>query len=350
LDDAMTDADGDAEAGSGAGFDGSDGTADRAYLDSVMAEIDEEVRRRRASGDLPVRVERELDELFLEFSPVAGRGGSLAEALRLVDGAAYIDPVVPVESNQPGGAAVKKGLRQLSLWYMGYVTHQVSQFAAAVSRALHLLEDQVADLQRQVERQQVAPAPVVELPWAHGADSWWVPEAVAAFAGCRGRVLHAASGDGWLVRRLSAEGVDAFGVDPRPGRADQAEVEGTDLREEPLDEHLRATESAALGGLVLSGLVDGVSAGEREQLLALVLDRLSPDAALVVHSISPAGWAADEVPPEVDLAPGRPLRAATWSAVLGAAGYRVSVHAGPTGADYLVVAVPHGPAPATPAP
>ena len=56
-------------------------TDDGAYLEGVMAEIEDEVRRRRVSGDLPVRIERELDELFLEFSPVAGRGGSLTEAL-----------------------------------------------------------------------------------------------------------------------------------------------------------------------------------------------------------------------------------------------------------------------------
>ena len=34
---------------------------DRAYLAQVMLEIDDEVRRRRASGDLPARIERELD-------------------------------------------------------------------------------------------------------------------------------------------------------------------------------------------------------------------------------------------------------------------------------------------------
>ena len=39
-----------------------------------MAEIDAEVARRRASGDLPAGLERELDELFLEFSPVGATG------------------------------------------------------------------------------------------------------------------------------------------------------------------------------------------------------------------------------------------------------------------------------------
>jgi hypothetical protein len=319
----------------------------RAYLERVMAEIDEEVHRRRASGDLPARVERELDELFLEFSPVAGRGGSLTEALRLVDGAAFIDPVVPLASDKSGGAVVKKGVRTLSLWYMGFVTHQVSQFASAVSRALHLVDEELLELRRQVDLQRVPPAPVVEVGWAHGAHSWWVAEAVKALSGTDGRVLHAAAGDGWLVRRLTGEGVDAYGVDPREGRVDRAELEGVDLREEGVLEHLRASRPATLGGVVLTGVVDGASAAERDALLALVADRLVPDATLVVHSLSPSGWASDDLPPEADLSPGHPLRAATWPSLLGACGFEVTVEHGPERTDYLVVATRHGVRPAT---
>lgn len=310
-----------------------------AYLEQVMAEIDEEVRRRRASGDLPARIERELDELFLEFSPVAGRGGSLTEALRLLDSAAFIDPVVPVASDKSGGAAVKKGLRSLTMWYMGFVTHQVSQFAAAVSRTLHLLDEQVADLGRQLEAQRVPPAPIVEVAGRHGAGAWWGEVAAEACGALDGRVLHAACGDGWLVARLGRAGVDAYGVDPRPPVTEIAERTGLDLRREEVLEHLRAVEPAALAAVVLSGVVDGASHGQRTQLLALVGDRLTPGGTLVVHSLSPSAWAADDLPPAADLAPGHPLRPATWEAVLGDAGYQVAVHRGPDDGDYLVVAV-----------
>ncbi len=311
---------------------------DRAYLAQVMLEIDDEVRRRRSSGDLPARIERELDELFLEHSPVAGRGGGLPDALRLVDAAAFIDPVVPVGSNKSGGAAVKKGLRSLNLWYIGYITHQVSQFASATSRALHLLDDRVVELRRQLDAQQVPPAPVVDAPGSTGADAWWVPETRKALAGAPGRVLHAACGDGWLVGVLADDRVDAYGVDPRPGRTDRDEPAG-DLREEPVLDHLLAVEPASLGGVVLGGVVDGMAHGERQQLLGLLRDRLAPDGILVVHSMSPAGWDADDAPPEADLAPGRPLRPTTWAHLLGSLGYAVTVHEGPSATDYLVVAV-----------
>ena len=149
----------------------------QAYVEQVMAEIAEEVRVRRASGDLPPKLERELDELFLAHSPVAGRGGDLGDALRMVDAATFIDPVVPVESERAAGAVVKKGMRSLLLWYVGWLTHQMSQSASAVSRALHIVDDRLQELERQVEGQHVPAAGVVEFPGLDGADAWWVEPA-----------------------------------------------------------------------------------------------------------------------------------------------------------------------------
>jgi SAM-dependent methyltransferase len=315
-----------------------------AFLTQVMADIDREVRRRRASGDLPVRVERELDQLFLEFSPLSGRDGRLTDALRLVDAAAFVDPVVPVGSRQPGGAAIKKTIRSMVLWYMGFVVHQVNQFASAVSRALHATDEQLGDLRRQLDSQRVPPTMVVEVPSVHHGDAWWVGPSVAAFGGAPGRVLHAAAGDGWLVARLAERGVDAYGIDPRPGAVDAAVLGGADLREEPVVEHLRAVESAGLGGLVLSGVVDGMTAAERERLLDLVADVLTPGGTLVVHSLTPAAWQAEDAPVAADLSSGRPLRPRTWSHVLAAMGFAVAVHEAPDpgSGDYLVVAVLDG--------
>jgi len=226
------------------------------YLAKVMAEIDEEVLRRRSSGDLPQRVERELDELFLRYSPVAGRDGSLEEALGVVEEASFIDPVVPVDSSKSGGALVKRTIRQATLWYMGWITAQISRFAAATSRTLRVLDDRVRVLQVEFDTQRVPPAPVIETQWAHGAGAWWEVRVLESLAGQRGRVLHTAAGDGWLVRRLGAAGLDAYGIDPRVGRIDRAEVEGLDLREEPVLEHLRAVAADGLGALVLTGVVD----------------------------------------------------------------------------------------------
>jgi hypothetical protein len=311
----------------------------QAYVAQVMAEIEEEVRLRRSSGDLPPKLERELDELFLAHSPVAGRGGDLTEALRMVDAATFVDPVVPVESERAAGAAVKKGMRTLLLWYVGWITHQVSQFASAVSRTLHIVEGRLKDLERKVEVQRVPSAGVVEFPSVHRPDAWWVQAAIAAVKPVRGRIVHAASGDGWLVQRIIAAGGDAYGVDPRPTLVEQGVRTVSDLRGEDLADHLRAVAPAGLGAMVLSGVVDGMASGERTQLLHLIATKLAPGGVLVVHSLSRSSWDGADAPYEADLAPGRPLRADTWRQLLGQSGYEVTVTTGPDDADYLVTAV-----------
>ncbi len=311
----------------------------QAYVEQVMAEIAEEVRLRRASGDLPPKLERELDELFLAHSPVAGRGGDLGDALRMVDAATFIDPVVPVESERAAGAVVKKGMRSALLWYVGWLTHQMSQSASAVSRALHIVDDRLRELERQVEGQRVPAAGVIEFPALVRADAWWVEPAVAAVAKAPGRILHAACGDGWLVRRVMAAGGDAYGVDPRSRLVDAAELGTVDLRGESVGEHLGAVAAAGLSAVVLSGTVDGMAGAERNQLLAAVGTRLEPGGTLVIHSVTAQAWGAPDAPPEADLAAGSPLRAQTWCSLLTQQGYEAVAHPGPEGDDYLVVAV-----------
>ena len=314
----------------------------QAYVEQVMAEIAEEVRLRRASNDLPPKLERELDELFLAHSPVAGRGGDLGEALRLVDSATFIDPVVPVESQRAAGAFVKRGMRSGLLWYVGWITHQVSQYASAVSRALHIVDTRLNDLERQVEERRVLGTGVVEFPGQSGPGAWWAEPTVGAVAKVPGRILHAACGDGWLVRLIDKAGGDAYGVDPRAHVVDRAELGVLDLRGEDVVAHLQAVAPAGLGALVLSGLVDGLDGGARAQLLTLVGTCLAPAGTLVLHSATREAWDAADAPYEADLAAGRPLRAETWCRLLDQAGYEATVQNGPAGTDYLVTAVRAG--------
>jgi hypothetical protein len=321
----------------------------QAYVAQVMAEIEEEVRLRRASGDLPPKLERELDELFLAHSPVAGRGGDLTEALRMVDAATFIDPVVPVESQRAAGAYVKKGMRSLLLWYLGWITHQISQFASAVSRTLHIIDGRLKELERQVEVQRVPHAGVITFS-GDQAGAWWVGPAVDAVAGARGRILHAASGDGWLVAKIVEAGGDAYGVDPRANIAERGMLGIADLRGEELDDHLRAVAPAGLAAIVLSGVVDGMGSGQRSQLLTLIATRLAPGGTLVIHSLSRSAWDAPDAPFEADLAPGRPLRPDTWCHLLVEGGYRATAQSAPDGADYLVIAVRADVAPPDPTP
>ena len=299
------------------------------YLRHVMAEIDEEVRTHRSV--IPVQLERELDQMFLEHAPVAVRGGDLKDALGMVDQAALIDPVVPVASNRLAGSAVKKGLRSLILWYMGWVTHQVSTFGLAVSRALHAIESQLGDLQ-----ERVPPAGETLVLDAGSAGTWWAARVVDALRATPGRVLHTACGDGWLVSLLAAAGVDAYGVDPRPGIIGDAELRGSDLRQEEPLVHLDAVPLGSLGGAVVSGIVETMDPASRDQFVCSLLEKMGEHSVVAVHSVSPEAWLSDDAPVEADLAPGKPLRPRTWGHLLAA--WTVDIVPGPEGADYLVIA------------
>ena len=308
-------------------------------VSGVMDEVDDDVRRRRASGELPSARERELDDLFVAHSPASGQGANLRQALERVDRAMYVDPVVPVDSNHRAGGAIKKGMRSASLWYVGWLTHQINQFASATSRSLHLIEQRLVELEGGDGVQRGPRAEVVEFPELHNGDAWWVAPAIDGVGPGPGRTLHAACGDGWLVRRLVAAGRDAYGVDPRPGRAAPGVGAASDLRTDEVAVHLRAVAPGALGAVILSGVVDGMAGGEREELLRLTTTALAPSGVLVLHSVTAPTWHGPAAPVQADLCPGRPLRSGSWCALLDARGYHASVRPGPGDADYLVTAI-----------
>ncbi|HEY5097127.1 MAG TPA: methionine biosynthesis protein MetW [Acidimicrobiales bacterium] len=295
------------------------------YLADVMAEIDAEVRRRRASGDLPVGLEQELDELFLEFSPIGLHGRArLRETLSLVDRSAYVDIAVPVESQKVVGSYVKRLIRKSMTWYIGFIVHQIVKFAWSVSRMLHVVVDHVEDLEAAVEVQRMPPLPASVVPDADPGAAWWAGEAITALSGVEGRVLHADCGSGSLVEALVAAGVDAYGVEPTEAAAEAGVGRGLDVRAESLLDHLDVVADAALNGMVVSGSVQWLHPNERDRLVGLVGTRLAVGGVVVLHSSTPESWLGSVSPVISDLAPGRPLHAETWSRLLEDRGLMVT--------------------------
>jgi len=294
------------------------------YLDEVMAEIDAEVRRRRASGDLPAGLEAELDELFLEFSPVGLQGRArLRETLALVDGSAYVDIAVPTASNKAVGSYVKQLIRKGLGWYMNFVVAQIVKFAWSVSRMFHVVVDHLEALEAAVELTASPDLPVDAVPATATGTSWWAPATVEALTGVTDRVLVADCGDGGLLDLLGAAGVDAYGVDPSDLVLEPALARGLDVRSEGIIDHLDVVAAEALGGMVLTGSVQWLRPVERERLIDVVASRLAVGGTLVIHSGTPEGWAATVTPVVRDLAPGRPLHAETWDHLLGSRGFAV---------------------------
>jgi len=309
-------------AGQEAASDGTDATARARYLSEVMAEIDAEVRRRRASGDLPAGLERELDELFLEFSPVGLQGKArLRETLTLVDGSAYVDVAVPVESQKMVGSYVKRLIRKTMGWYIGFIVHQIVKFAWAVSRMFHVVVDHVEDLEAAVDAQRTPELPPSAVPVVDPGSAWWSKHAVTALTGVTGRVLHAECGNGSLLDMLKAAGVDAYGVDPTESVIEPAIERGLDVRAESVLGHLEVVADEALSGMVLSGSVQWLHPNQRDRLVTLAASRLALDGVLVIHSATPESWMAGTSHLVSDLAPGRPIHAETWGHLLTQLGF-----------------------------
>jgi hypothetical protein len=296
----------------------------RAYLDRVRREIDDEVRRRRAAGDFPPSFERRLDELFARFTPTGVADDHFTEALKLADRSAYFDIDVPIGPRRAPRGFVKWSLWQAEAWFVRYVVSQLNHFAASAMRVLHLLDERLTEVERDVAELTPPPLPEEEL-LTRGADP--MPFLVSlkarlALAGAPpGRVLHAECGDGSLLAVLVSDGVDAYGVDPGTTASDRAVQAGLDVRRDDVLGHLGSVADEALAGLVLSACVDRLSLAERRRLVRLAEAKVVPGGMVAVIGTTPDAWGRSAGPVVADLSPGRPLHAETWAHLVAQMGF-----------------------------
>lgn len=296
-------------------------------LDQVLREIDDDVRAKRASGDLPAGLERDLDLLFDRFSPTPAVGDDLGGAIEAAERSAFVDVEVPTASRLPLVSPLKRTLKKLMAWYLRYLAQQVSAFSAAVVTSLRLLG-------RRVEVLEAAAPDPARLRAEVGrsgrvAASPHEGVAIEVLAGVAGRVLVGEAGDGALLRRLVDAGLDAYGVDPVLA-VDDVATAGLEVRGDELLGHLRGVAEGALGALVLQRVVDVAAVGSQLELADRAAAALADGGRLVVLGTSPGAWARSVDVVEADLAPGRPLHGATWVALLERRGFlSVVCHEGP---------------------
>ena len=297
-----------------------DPVGDGVDLRQVMAEIHDDVRKRRADGDIPPGFERELDMVFARFAPAAAVGGDLTAVVERAERASFVDVDVPTESNTPGVSIVKRVLKMLVGWYLRYLSQQTSAFASTVVRGLRIVSDRLDALEDasgasgrvREELDRVEPGPAPES---------WSALATSRLADAPGRVLLAEVGDGTLLGAIVGAGIDAYGVEPRRDLADRAVAAGHDVRPDEVVSHLRVVAHDSLGGVVLTRCVDRLPPATQLELADLAASRLAPGGVLLVLSHSPEGWARTASVVERDLAPGRPLHAATWRHLLAERGF-----------------------------
>ena len=300
-----------------------DGVVDHRAL---LAEIDQEVARRRSSGELPADFERELDLVFARFAPVHAIGDDFDQVLERAESSTFVDVLAPTESSLPVVPQVKRVVRKAIAWELRYVAQQVSAFATASVRAIRLLAARVDALESAAGGGSAVGAARDTVGGGPQADrEHWAPVVAGALQGVAGRVLHADADDGWLVAHLVAAGIDAYGVDPI-GRAAPA---GVELREDRALDHLRALPEGALAAVVLSGCVDRLPVGQQRALATAARTAVVDGGVVIVIGTDPRWLVFGTTDPVAsDLSPGRPLHAATWAHLLGVSG-GAEVSAGP---------------------
>lgn len=296
----------------------------------VLIEIDEEVRSKRASGELTVELERELDMVFARLAPPGAVAGDFGQLLDRAESQAYFDLVAPNDSVRPGVPYVKRVVQKTVRWYLRYVAEQITGFAHTMTKLVRDLNERVTIVEQlTIDRAETA---AVRSPT--DASSSWFDEIADALSGVDGRVLHARCGRGELVERLRAENIDSYGVDAAADLIAEgtARQDGPDLRPDDEREHLRLLAPGALGGLVLSGIVDCMPRGAQVELADLASTVLRRGGVLVIATTHPDVWERAMSPVEADLSPGRPMHVQTWIYLLEERGFTVSdlVQAGPT--------------------
>jgi len=303
-------------------------------LQQVLREIDEEVRARRASGDFPPGMERDLDLVFARFAPATVSGDDLDGLLQAAERTSFVDPDPPTTSRIVAVSLLKRVERKLLGWFFRFITQQVTAFGGVVVQALRLLGRRVEALEAATPGANRALLEVGGRTSSPAAAGPHAEAVVNHLVGLHGRILVAEAGDGSLLHRLDA--LDAYGVESRPDRAESAALAGLDVRADGALEHLRAVDDGALAGLVLVGVVDRAPVGEQLALVERAAVVLGAGGRLAVVGHDPSSWGVEN-PVEADLAPGRPLHAATWAHLLDEHGF-LGVQVIDTGSTYLVTA------------
>ncbi|MBO0728930.1 MAG: hypothetical protein J2P57_06695 [Acidimicrobiaceae bacterium] len=294
-----------------------------------MADIDREVRERRAAGDLTPEFEHQLDAAFARVAPVGAVEGDLPILLDKIEASTTIDFLAPLPS-QPVLRETRRVIRRAIRADLRHLGVQVGGLAQALARSLRCVaerldavEASVADVDQallQISPQLTGRCALPQGPWKNVCAD--------VFAHLKGRVLVAECGDGHLLGELGDAGVDAYGVDPDENIVLDVALRGLDVRTARPEQHLRLLDEASLAGIVLCGCVDRRTPDGQLALMDLSVSRLAPEGSLIVITHDPHSWSSAR-PMLSELSPGHPLTAASWKALFAARALRESsVHPG----------------------
>ncbi len=311
----------------------------RTYLDSLERRIDEEVARMRAEGRYPPSLSRRVRTYYRTLLPDGAASGQrdFDAIFRTVDRIAYMDIDVPTASAKPGVGFAKRTLRTLMAWYLNYLAQQFNNFATNLVHLLGITDDRIGAVEARMDTAAFKATYLLDSSASVQVQAETSARVAEILSDVRGRVLVAECADGSLLERLAQNGLNAYGIESRPGLLQAAESRSLELREAETLEHLAGVAAGSLSALVLSGIVDRDTISNRVAVLAHARRALEEGAPLVLACASPHAFDDPANRIEADLSPGRPFAPQTWEFLLGKLGFDSVVSEQFGTGQYLVV-------------
>jgi hypothetical protein len=126
---------------------------------ALADEIAAAARARADAADFPSDKVQRIRAASARLAASEFRPDDLRHAALLLERQATIDLQVPTASRVPGVSLVKRTLKQLMIWYLRFLGHQITAFGQATARfgvtvanRVDGLEAEVADLRERVAR------------------------------------------------------------------------------------------------------------------------------------------------------------------------------------------------------
>ena len=315
-------------------------TEARAYLEYLERRIDEEVARMRAEGKYPPSLSRRVRTYYRTLLPEGAASGrrDFDAIFKTVDRIAYMDIDVPTASAKPGVGFAKRALRTLMAWYLNYLAQQFNNFATNLVHLLGITDARIGAIEARMDTAAFKATYLLDSTVSVQVQAETSARVAEILSDVRGRVLVAESADGSLLERLTRNGLNAYGIESRPGLLQAAESRALELREAETLEHLTGVAPGSLSALVLSGIVDRDTVPNRVAVLAHARRVLEEGAPLVLACASPQAFDEPAHRIEADLSPGRPFAPETWEFLLGKMGFDSVVSERFGAGQYLVFA------------
>ena len=306
-------------------------------IDALVEALKQRVDERRHDGDYPPGLEHRLDEHFRRIVAHRAAPADLRELEirlgQLRQFKRFSSDRIADDSGMPGGQALHRAVAKLVSRQVDGVLQQISEFSdvlhdlleamvrilsdptshvhvdlvgqidAAVERlsgAEMLAPDAtsiVADLHRRIERLETAEARRDFKPWFRN-DRF-----EEAFRGSHdelidryrdlarvfttGPVLDIGCGRGEFLELLSADGLEAWGVEVDPELVADASARGLRVEHGDAVGVLAAQPDESLGGIVLIQVIEHLTPQDVVDFVALAAQKVRPGGQVVVETVNP---------------------------------------------------------------